>query len=189
MLAEVRTDRWRRCAFGSARPEAEGTRDATSARDTKLRLAKLDRRRASRAVDGVRESATSKGQLDSTGLGRRCGGRCDLAALWRGAAALAHLPHRKCRRHRRCLGEPAACLLRALPSVSHAQQLEAAKAVMASGPRRIPPATQFEWKVRREPLPALMQWQMTSADGDEPRAAGPVLGSIHREQHSVTACQ
>jgi hypothetical protein len=158
-------------------------------RDTKLRLAKLDRRRASRAVDGVRESATSKGQLDSTGLGRRCGGRCDLAALWRGAAALAHLPHRKCRRHRRCLGEPAACLLRALPSVSHAQQLEAAKAVMASGPRRIPPATQLEWKVRREPLPALMQWQMASADGDEPRAAGPVLGSIHREQHSVTACQ
>jgi hypothetical protein len=70
----------------------------------------------------------------------------------------------KCRRHRRCLGEPAACLLRALPSVSHAQQLDAAKAVMAGGPRRIPPATQLEWKVRREPLPALMQWQITSAE-------------------------
>ena len=72
---------------------------------------------------------------------------------------------KQCRRHRRCLGEPTACLLRALPSVAQAQQLEAAKAVIAGGPRRVPPATQLEWKVRREPLPALMKWQITSADG------------------------
>jgi hypothetical protein len=72
---------------------------------------------------------------------------------------------KQCRRHRRCLGEPAACLLRALPSVVHAQQLEAAKAVMAGGPRRVPPATPLEWKVRREPLPALMKWQTISAEG------------------------
>ncbi len=71
---------------------------------------------------------------------------------------------KRCRRHRRCLGEPAACLLRALPFVTPARRREAAQAVMAGGPRRIPPATQLEWKVRREPLPALMNWQMTSAE-------------------------
>ncbi len=72
---------------------------------------------------------------------------------------------KKCRRHRRCLGEPAACLLRALPFVTPARRLEAAKAVATGGPRRIPPATQLEWKVRREPLPTLMQWQITPAEG------------------------
>ena len=83
----------------------------------------------------------------------------EVLRLWRACGI------KKCRRHRRCLGEPAACLLRALPSVSHAQQLEAAKAVTTGGPRRIPPETQLEWKVRREPLPALMTWQITSAEG------------------------
>jgi hypothetical protein len=72
---------------------------------------------------------------------------------------------KQCRRHRRCLGEPTACLLRALPSVAQAQQLEAAKAVIAGGPRRVRPATQLEWKVWREPLPALMKWQITCAQG------------------------
>jgi hypothetical protein len=81
----------------------------------------------------------------------------EVLRLWRACRL------KKCRRHRRCLGEPAACLLRGLPVVTPEQRFEAAKAVMAGGPRRIPPATQFEWKVRREPLPALMTWQMTSA--------------------------
>jgi hypothetical protein len=76
---------------------------------------------------------------------------------------------KKCRRHRRCLGEPAACLLRGLPFVTPAQRLEAAKAVVAGGPRRIPPATQLEWKVRREPLPALMTWQTNSVKASEER--------------------
>jgi hypothetical protein len=76
--------------------------------------------------------------------------------LWRSC------PLKTCRRHRRCLGEPAACLLRGLPFVTPAQRREAAKAVMAGGPRRIAPATQLEWKVRREPLPALKTWQMTA---------------------------
>jgi hypothetical protein len=82
----------------------------------------------------------------------------EVLQLWRACRV------KKCRRHRRCLGEPAACLLRALPSVS----------VMAGGPRRIPAATQLEWKVRREPLPALMRWQITSTDGelDQPKIHG-----------------
>jgi hypothetical protein len=55
--------------------------------------------------------------------------------------------------------------LRGLPFVTPAQRLEAAKAVTMGDPRRIPPATQLEWKVRREPLPALMNWQIASAEG------------------------
>jgi hypothetical protein len=80
-------------------------------------------------------------------------------ALWRACRI------KKCRRHRRCLGEPAGCLLRALPTVSHTRQLEAAKEVIAGGPRRLPPATHLEWNVRREPLLNLMRWPTTSADG------------------------
>jgi hypothetical protein len=82
----------------------------------------------------------------------------EVLRLWRACRI------KRCRRHRRCLGEPAACLLRGLPFVTPAQRLEAANAVMAGGPRRIPPATQLEWKVRREPLPALMAWRATSAE-------------------------
>ncbi len=84
---------------------------------------------------------------------------CEVLALWRACRI------KKCRRHRRCLGEPAGCLLRALPTVPQAQQLEAAKAVLAGGPRRVPPATHLEWNVRREPLPSLVSWRTNSADG------------------------
>lgn len=83
---------------------------------------------------------------------------CDVLALWRDCRV------KKCRRHRRCLGEPAACLFRALPCVPQARQLEATKAVMAGGPRRIPPATHLEWNVRREPLSRLMTWRTASAE-------------------------
>ena len=76
---------------------------------------------------------------------------------------------KQCRRHRRCLGEPATCLLRGLPFVTPAQRREAAKAVVAGGPRRIAPATQLEWKVRREPLPALMTWKINAAKAGEER--------------------
>ena len=55
---------------------------------------------------------------------------CEVLALWRGCR------NKKCRRHRRCLGEAAACLLRAQPSVPEARLSEAAKEVMAGGPRR-----------------------------------------------------
>ena len=48
---------------------------------------------------------------------------CEVLALWRPCR------NKKCRRHRRCLGEPAACLLRAQPTVPQARLLEAAKEV------------------------------------------------------------
>jgi hypothetical protein len=87
---------------------------------------------------------------------------CEVLALWRDCRV------KKCRRHRHCLGEPAGCLLRALPVIPYARQLAAAKAVMAGGPRRIPPATHLEWNVRREPLPRLVTWRITAT----PAAAG-----------------
>jgi hypothetical protein len=79
---------------------------------------------------------------------------CEVLGLWRGCRV------KECRRHRRCLGQPAPCLMRALPGVPQARQLDAAKAVIAGGPRRVPPATHLEWNVRREPLPRLLTWGM-----------------------------
>jgi len=52
-----------------------------------------------------------------------------------------------------------------VPRSPQARLLEAAKEVMAGGPRRVPPATHLEWTVRREPLPSLTRWRITSADG------------------------
>jgi hypothetical protein len=56
-------------------------------------------------------------------------------------------------------------LLRALAFIPPARREEAAKAVIAGGPRRIPPATHLEWTVRREPLPRLMTWRMPPTGG------------------------
>jgi hypothetical protein len=78
---------------------------------------------------------------------------CEVLRFWRACKV------RKCRRHRRCLGEPAGCLMRGLPSVPEVQRIAAAKEVIVGGPRRIAPATHLEWVVRREPLPALTSWR------------------------------
>ena len=78
---------------------------------------------------------------------------CEVFGLWRSCSV------KKCRRHRRCLGEPAGCLMRGLPSVPEARRLTAANEVIAGGPRRIPPATHLEWIVRRESLPILTSWR------------------------------
>ncbi len=85
---------------------------------------------------------------------------CDVFGFWRACAG------KKCRRHRRCLGEPAGCLMRGLPSVPQALRLAAAKEVAAGGPRRVPPATHMEWIARREPLPVLTAWRSGSGDGN-----------------------
>jgi hypothetical protein len=79
---------------------------------------------------------------------------CDVFSLWRGCSK------KKCRRNRRCLGEPAACLLRALPFIPPVRREAAVKEVIAGGPRRLPPSTHLEWTVRREPLPRLMTWRL-----------------------------
>ncbi len=82
---------------------------------------------------------------------------CDVFALWRGCG------RKRCRRHRRCDGAPAPCLLRALPSIPFTAQSAAMRDVIAGGPRRLPPASHLEAKVRREPLPALMAWRVGEA--------------------------
>jgi hypothetical protein len=78
---------------------------------------------------------------------------CEVFRFWRAC------PVKRCRRYRRCDGEPARCLMRGLPSVPQAERLAAAKEVMAGGPRRIPPATHLERIVRAEPLPMLTKWR------------------------------
>src|ERR1700681_4226247 len=67
---------------------------------------------------------------------------CDALALWRRCAL------KTCRRHRRCLGEPVGCFVRALPYVPPSRRLKAQKEVIRGGPRRIAPATHIEWFVR-----------------------------------------
>ena len=94
---------------------------------------------------------------------------CEVLGFWRRCKV------RRCRRYRRCLGEPAGCrrclgepagcLMRGLPSVPEAQRLAAAKEVVAGGPRRLKPATHLEWVVRREPLPALTSWRGMNKSG------------------------
>ncbi len=78
---------------------------------------------------------------------------CEVFKFWRACRV------KKCRRHRRCLGAPAPCLMRGLASVPEAERQAAAAAVIAGGPRRIPPATHLEWRVRREPLPLVIAWR------------------------------
>jgi hypothetical protein len=77
---------------------------------------------------------------------------CDVLAFWR------RCPKPPCKRHRRCLGEPAGCLMRGLPSVPEAERLRAQAAVIAGGPRRIAPATHIERLVRRTALATLVSW-------------------------------
>ena len=56
-----------------------------------------------------------------------------------------------CRRNRRCIGDIRACLKRAWPLTPPPLQERAHQAVMAGGPRRIPPATHTEWALRIYP--------------------------------------
>jgi len=78
---------------------------------------------------------------------------CDAFGLWRRCRKPS------CKRHRRCTGEPHACLVGGLPFVPPAEQLKVQKDMIAGGPRRVPPATHFEWQVRRCALAQLLSWR------------------------------
>jgi len=78
---------------------------------------------------------------------------CDVFRFWRWCFA------KPCKRHRRCSGEPARCLMQCLPSVPPAERPKARMKVIAGGPRRIPPASHMEYLVRRQELPALTAWR------------------------------
>ncbi len=77
---------------------------------------------------------------------------CDALAFWRRCRL------RRCKRHRRCCGEPTGCLLRGLIHVPQAHRLKAQKEVIAGGRRHIPPATHVEWTIRRSELKTLVKW-------------------------------
>ena len=78
---------------------------------------------------------------------------CEVFKFWRSCRV------KRCRRHRRCRGEPAPFLMGGLSSVPEARQRAAAAAVIAGGPRRLAPSTHMEWRLRREPLPLVMAWR------------------------------
>jgi len=78
---------------------------------------------------------------------------CEVLRFWRSCRM------KRCRRERRCIGEPASCLVRGLPSVTAAERTAAEKAVIAGGPRRIKPASHMEYVVRRQPLISLTSWR------------------------------
>lgn len=78
---------------------------------------------------------------------------CEVLHFWRSCRM------KRCERERRCLGEPASCLMRGLPSVPPAARMAAEKAVIAGGPRRIKPASHMEYVVRRQPLISLFTWR------------------------------
>ncbi len=56
---------------------------------------------------------------------------CDAFALWRTCS------HRACRRQRRCCGDAAGCLRRALDRVPHPLQWQARQDILAATPRNI----------------------------------------------------
>jgi hypothetical protein len=56
---------------------------------------------------------------------------CDAFALWRSC------PHKACRRQRRCCGEAAGCLRRALDRVPHPEQWRARQEILEATPRNI----------------------------------------------------
>jgi hypothetical protein len=77
---------------------------------------------------------------------------CDTLEFWRRCS------RPPCRRHRRCCGEASRCLMRGLIHVPPSQRRKAHKAVIAGGPRRLPPRTHFEWIVRRADFSTVVTW-------------------------------
>jgi len=81
---------------------------------------------------------------------------CDALRFWRLCG------QKTCRRHRRCCGEPTACLMRGLPAVPQAARLNARQEVIAGGPRRQPPATHVESVVRQSALESVLSWRFVT---------------------------
>ena len=78
---------------------------------------------------------------------------CDALRFW------GFCRDKKCKRHRRCCGEPTACLVQGLPAAPKAERLKARQEVIAGGPRREAPATHIERVVRQSALEAVLSWR------------------------------
>jgi len=76
----------------------------------------------------------------------------DALRLWR------RCTKRRCKRHRRCLGDSTQCFGRALPFVPPSQRRRAQRQAIGGGPRRVPLATHVEWTVRRTEIKDLVSW-------------------------------
>ena len=76
----------------------------------------------------------------------------DALRLWRRCTM------RRCKRHRRCLGESQYCFERAMPFVPPSRRRRAQRQVIAGGPRRVALATHAEWTVRRTEIKDLVSW-------------------------------
>jgi hypothetical protein len=70
---------------------------------------------------------------------------CEALSLWRVC------PRGFCRRNKRCCGEAQACLIRGWKMFPVAEQNRAWAAVGRGGPRRLPPQTALEKRLRRYP--------------------------------------
>ena len=70
---------------------------------------------------------------------------CDVVALWRGCT------NKRCKRHRRCCGEPWPCLQRGKAGVPRGRYPKILAEVGAGGPRRVPPLNNLELQMRRDP--------------------------------------
>jgi hypothetical protein len=77
---------------------------------------------------------------------------CDALGFWR------RCPQPRCKRHRRCCGDAAGCLLRGSIHVPPSRRRKARQEVIAGGPRRIGPATHIEWLVRRAEFNTVASW-------------------------------
>ncbi len=69
----------------------------------------------------------------------------EVLPLWRSCA------RGYCRRHKICAGEARACVMRSWPQLPEAVRTAAYDAVQAGGPRRVPPRTAIELRLRRFP--------------------------------------
>jgi hypothetical protein len=76
----------------------------------------------------------------------------DALRLWR------RCTWRRCKRHRRCIGDPTQCFMRALPFVQPSRRRRAQQQVNAGGPRCIALASHVEWTVRRTEIKELVSW-------------------------------
>jgi hypothetical protein len=77
---------------------------------------------------------------------------CDALGFWH------RCPQPRCKRHRRCCGEAARCLVRGLIHVPQSRRLRARQAVIAGGRRCLAPATHVEWIIRRADLATIVSW-------------------------------
>jgi hypothetical protein len=76
---------------------------------------------------------------------------CDVLELWRGCEG------KRCRRHLRCAGEPAACLRQGWQNASQQRRRWAYGEVLAGGPGRVAPANHKEWGMRRTPPSSIVR--------------------------------